>query len=369
MIRPQSQIDKEFLLDAITLAEKGNFTCQPNPRVGCILTQDNDVIGMGWHQKTGEGHAEVNAIADAINQLKTTTGATAYVSLEPCSFTGKTPPCVDALFDAGVSRVVCAGLDPNPEVSGNGLKLLKERGVAAEVSSDSDVLRKAEWLNRGFFKRMRTGLPWVILKTASSIDGRTADFEGESQWITSPASRANVHKLRAESCAIITGSGTQQADNPSLNARLDNSIEVKQPLRVLLDSQCVVSKNDKIIGKDNGLLLFTTNRDHQTLQELEKKISIQTVNSISLDAVLSHLADLEINLVMLEAGAKLSGSFIEAGLVDEIVHYIAPNIIGSDGRGMFDFSGSLSLDDKKVFTTRCVETLGEDIKVTFQRLT
>ncbi len=369
MIKSQSHIDKELLLSAIALAEKGQFTCQPNPRVGCILTQDNDVIGKGWHHKSGEGHAEVNAIADAINNQQVIQGATAYVSLEPCSFTGKTPPCVDALFDAGVSRVVCAGLDPNPRVSGKGLKILNDRGIIAEVSTDSDVLERAEWLNRGFFKRMRHGLPWVMLKTASSIDGRTADYQGKSQWITSSSSREDVHALRAQSCAIITGSGTQQADNPTLNARLDSDIEVKQPLRVLLDSQCVVTANANIIGKDNNVLIFTINNDPKVLGKLEKNTSIQLVNSINLDSVLTYLAGKEINFVMIEAGARLSGAFIEAGLVDEIVHYIAPSIIGSQGRGMFDFSNSLSLDDKKTFMTRSVETLDEDIKITFKRRT
>ena len=361
------QQDQEFLMAAIELAGKGKYCCHPNPRVGCVLVVDSEIVASGWHQQTGQGHAEVNAIEDASQRGVNIVGATAYVSLEPCSFTGKTPPCVDALNTAGVSRVVCASLDPNPKVAGNGLQILQQVGIAAMVLDDQETRQAAEWLNRGFFKRMREKKPWVMLKTASSLDGRTADNQGESQWITSEQAREDVHRLRAESGAILTGSGTQQSDNPSLNVRISEITEnerFNQPLRVLLDSTCQVSITDKIVGDDQGLLLFTETKE---TSDLDNKVQVQCVESIQLDEVLHHLAQKQINTLMVEAGAKLSGAFLEADLVDEIVHYIAPSVIGSQGRGMFDFSQSISLADKKHFKIHSVQTIGDDIKIVYVR--
>lgn len=374
------QQDKHFLSEAIKLAEQGQYTCDPNPRVGCVLVGHaaektaNNIIAQGYHQKAGEGHAEVNAIEHAKQQGISTKGATAYVSLEPCSFTGKTPPCVTALIHAGVARVVCATLDPNPKVAGNGLKLLQQAGIDASVIEDAEIQVAAEWLNRGFFQRMRYNKPWVMLKTASSLDGRTADSQGKSQWITSEAARSDVHKLRAASSAMITGSGTQQADNPSLNARLvDTDKTCQQPIRILLDSNCLVSVDDNIVGDDQALTIFTSfssctpQKKQGQLQAFAGKATVEVVDEIQLDSVLAYLSDKHINSVMIEAGAKLSGAFLEADLVDEIVHYIAPSVIGSDGRGMFDFSTPLALKDKKQFKIHSIEQIGDDIKVVYVR--
>lgn len=373
-----TQNDKQFLLEAIKLAENGKFTCHPNPMVGCVLVKDGVNVSSGWHQKAGEAHAEVNAIANAEQNGVSLNGATAYVSLEPCSFTGKTPPCVDALIHAGVSRVVCATLDPNPKVAGNGLSLLQEANIEAVVLDDAEVYSKAEWLNKGFFKRMREGKPWVMLKTASSLDGKTADNQGLSQWITSEQARQDVHRLRAMNGAVLTGSGTQQADNPSLNARLsEQEFVYQQPLRVLLDSQCKLTPDAKIVSHNDrdensnknrkDLLVFTTQTDSKILKSFSNNIEFSIMESIELETVLQKLAAKQINQVMIEAGAHLSGAFLEADLVDEIVHYIAPSVIGSGGRAMFDFSTNLSLSEKKQFTTKTVEQIGNDIKVVYVR--
>ena len=328
-MQSQQAIDKSFLLASLKLAEKGQYSCRPNPRVGCVLVKDGDIIGEGWHQVAGQAHAEVNAIANAHSRSNDTIGATAYVSLEPCSFTGKTPPCVDALLAAKVARVVCASLDPNPKVAGNGIAYLQQQGIDAEVFDDQEVKQQAEWLNRGFFKRMRSGLPWVMLKIASSLDGKTADYQGTSQWITGEQSREEVHHLRAQSCAVLTGSGTQLADNPSLNVRLDGYDSQFQPCRVLLDSTAQLKELSKIVGEDGKLILFTQ-PDSVVLQEIETRSTVVRQNPNDLLAVLRYLADeKEVNYVMLEAGAKLAGSFIENDLVDEINHYNAPIIIGS----------------------------------------
>jgi len=366
-VQSQQAVDKSFLLVSLKLAEKGQYSCRPNPRVGCVLVKDGDIIGEGWHQVAGQAHAEVNAIADAHSRSNDTTGATAYVSLEPCSFTGKTPPCVDALLAAKVARVVCAILDPNPKVAGNGIAYLQQQGIDAEVLDDQEVKQQAEWLNRGFFKRMRSGLPWVMLKIASSLDGKTADYQGISQWITGEQSREEVHHLRAQSCAVLTGSGTQLADNPSLNVRLDVYDSQFQPYRVLLDSIAQLKELSKIVGEDGKLILFTQ-PDSVVLQEIESGSTVVRQNPNDLLAVLRYLADeKEVNYVMVEAGAKLAGSFIQKDLVDEINHYIAPIIIGSEARGIVDFKTPLSLSDKKQFTLINTQQFGEDVKITYAR--
>lgn len=368
MVDTQQELDRQFLSQALELAELGKYSCKPNPRVGCVIVKGGEVIGQGWHIQAGGHHAEVNAIADARNKQNSTMDATAYVSLEPCSFIGKTPPCVDALLNAQISRVVCASLDPNPKVAGKGLSLLISHGIEALVIEDPIIQSQAEYLNRGFFKRMRTGLPWVMLKTASSLDGKIADSEGGSQWITSEIARQDVHHLRAESCAIVTGSGTQVADNPNLNARLGHNlareVEVKQPYRVLLDSKFKLQADANIIGSDGKLIVFTQQIKRP---EWSSSLSIYSSKEIKLDEVLKQLADLELNIVIVEAGSILAGVFVESDLVDEIVHYIAPSIIGSAGRDMFDFSKSLPLTKQKKYTLRAIDRVGKDTKMTFIR--
>ena len=361
----QFELDKQFLSYALDLAEKGKYSCKPNPQVGCVLVKDACIISQGWHQIAGEAHAEINALSDAKLKQISTENSTAYVSLEPCSFTGKTPPCVDALIKAKVGRVVCAGLDPNPNVSGNGFKILNEHGIEAFVLEDDEINSRAEWINRGFFKRMREKMPWVILKTASTLDGKIADSVGQSQWITSKQARQDVHSLRAASGAMITGSGTQVADNPSLNARVDDPFSIiKQPYRILLDSQLRLTKEANIIGKDDKLIVIT---EQDLVPEWFEDLGVSfiTMKPIELTTLLQKLAEREINQVIIEAGSTLSGAFLEGDLVDEIVHYIAPSVIGSEGKDMFDFSQALALDDRKQFTISNIENMGDDIKVTY----
>jgi len=362
----QHQKDKQYLLACLELAKKGQFTCRPNPQVGCVIVKDDQIIGEGWHEFAGQGHAEVNAIADVDKNGRSCEGAVAYVSLEPCSFTGKTPPCVDALIIAKISRVVCASIDPNPKVAGQGIEKLKSNGIDASLIDDPEIQKKAEWLNRGFFNRMRSGLPWVMLKIASSMDGRTADYQGTSQWITNEQSRQDVHQLRAQSCAILTGSGTQKSDNPSLNVRVEGFNESFQPIRVLLDSNCEVKENSNIVSNDKKLLIFCL-PDIKISTELRSKAIIVEQDPSDLSAVLEYLASKEVNHVMTEAGSTLSASFVENDLVDEIVQYIAPSIIGSQGRGMFDFSTPLSLTNRKQFKIKSAETINDDVKITYSR--
>lgn len=353
----QKSLDKQYLLTALELAKKGEYTTKPNPRVGCVLVKNEKILGKGWHIRAGEGHAEVNAIADAIKQGYELKGATAYVSLEPCSFTGKTPPCIHALAEAGIKRMVCASIDPNPNVAGLGIAKLNEIGIDASVVEDDAILAKAEWLNRGFFKRMRTNMPWVMLKTAATLDGKTADKDGNSQWITSEAARQDVQRLRAASDAILTGSGTLLADNPRLNARVDDA--VKQPLRVLLDSQFQL-KPDAQILLDNNLVVFTT----VPAPDWANDFSVIQTDKIQLSAVLSYLAEQGLNTVMIEAGATLAGAFLEQGLIDECVHYVAPAILGEQSKGMFLSSEPLNFEERIQFRLRSVEQIGTDVKLT-----
>jgi len=362
--------DIDYLNLAIKLAKKGQYTCQPNPMVGCVLVNDGSIIGEGWHAVAGEGHAEVNAIHDAQRKKHDLNGATAYVSLEPCSHYGKTPPCVDALIEAGIARVVCATTDPNPEVSGRGLSKLIEAGVSASVLESEQTKQSASHLNRAFFHRMRTGKPYVMLKVATTLDGRTADSNGRSQWITGEAARQDVQYLRASSGAVLTGSGTQIADNPSLNVRL-KEIEY-QPYRVLLDTQLQLAESANILGNDKKLIVYTNAESNEKIIQLERRVhSFQFLdkgaNHSCLKNVLNDLAELEVNQIMIEAGATLSGAFLADDLVDEIVQYIAPSILGNQARAAFDFPDALPLQHKKQFSVHSCELLGDDIKITFLR--
>jgi len=335
--------DQQYMSRAIQLARNGLYTTSPNPRVGCVLVKDNEIIGEGFHQKAGEGHAEVNALADAKQRGKDTTGATAYVTLEPCSHFGRTPPCSQGLIDARVARVVGAMTDPNPQVAGRGFNMLRDAGIQVEESCQADEAAK---LNPGFIKRMTTGMPLVRIKMATSLDGRTAMQSGESQWITGPEARADVQKLRARSCAIITGADSVLIDNPSMNVRdvKDYPLaEKRQPLRVLIDGQNRIDASSQLFSVPGEILVATLT------QEVAEKTSEQPnvnywyspskaadkPNKVNLKALLAHLASLGHNEVLVESGAQLAGAFIEQGLVDELVMYTAPTLLGSDARPAF----------------------------------
>lgn len=333
--------DDRFMARALQLAERGRYSTSPNPRVGCVIVRDNTIVGEGWHHFAGEGHAEVNALAEAGALAK---GATAYVTLEPCSHTGKTGPCSTALIEAGVAKVVSAMEDPNPDVSGRGHQRLRDAGI--DVISHV-MQEQAAALNAGYVKRMRTGLPKVRCKLAMSLDGRTAMANGESQWITGPSARAEVQRLRAQSCAVMTGIGSILLDDSQLTVRelavADSySVPRKAPLRVVMDSRLCTPLDARVIGEDQRCLIMYSNSDVANAEDLRQRgasvvrISGQS-QAVDLEAALRYLADKEqCNDILLEAGATLSGAMLKAGLVDELHLFIAPVILGSEARPLFD---------------------------------
>ncbi|MEY3758825.1 MAG: riboflavin biosynthesis protein RibD [Pseudomonadota bacterium] len=352
--------DAFYMARAIQLAKKGRYTTDPNPRVGCVLVRNDQIISEGWHVKAGLGHAEV----EALKHVTDANGATAYVTLEPCSHHGKTPPCCDALIKAGVSRVVVAMQDPNPLVSGRGLEKLKVAGIEVICG----VLQEdARTLNRGFIKRMTENRPFVRSKLAMSLDGRTAMASGESQWITSAEARADVHLLRAESSAILTGINTVLADDPALNARVD--WDVVQPVRIVLDSALtmpVTARMAKLAGRS---LILTCSQDEQKRQALQtvgfEVYRLASNNGrLDLSAVMDFLAQQQINEVLVEAGSVLNGALLTENLLDELVVYMAPCILGDQGRGLFTVPGLQAMTDKKSLTLRDVRQVGPDLKLT-----
>jgi len=355
-----TQQDAFYMAKAIQLAKQGRYTTSPNPNVGCVIVKDGQIIAEGWHKQAGQGHAEV----EALKQVANAQGTTAYVTLEPCSHHGKTPPCCDALIHAGVSRVVAAMTDPNPLVSGQGLAKLQAAGIEVVCGVLEDEARA---LNRGFIKRMTQGVPFVRSKLAMSLDGRTAMASGESQWITSAESRADVQRLRAESCAILTGIGTVLADNPSLTARVET--EVKQPMRVVLDSQLktpVTAKMATLAGRSIILTCSTDTDKQQRLQQAGFEVYVlpNSQTQLDLSAVMTFLASLHINEVLVEAGAILNGTLLEHGLIDETIIYMASCILGNQGRGLFYLPSLHNMADKKTLKLRDVRHIGADLKLT-----
>lgn len=355
------------MLEAIQLAKKGWYTTRPNPRVGCVLVKDDKVIGRGWHQQAGQAHAEINALDDANGQAE---GATAYVTLEPCSHFGKTPPCCDALIQAKVKRVVVAMLDPNPLVSGQGIKRLKEAGI--EVVSG--VLEKEAFaLNRGFIKRMTDNRPFIRCKMAASLDGQTALSSGDSKWITSTEARQDVQRLRAESCAILTGIGTVLADDPSMTVRDNKFNLISPPARIILDSQLKISTSAKILNGAGQVYVFTSEDQlglDKAKQLQQQGISLYGVDTqplgLDLQQILSKLAELQFNEVLLETGKTLAGSMLSAALVDELIIYLAPKLMGCVGRGMFDLSAINTMQDVMDLKIEDVRSIGKDIRFTLR---
>ena len=354
--------DHEFMARALQLANNGRFTTDPNPRVGCVLVRDNVILGEGWHQKAGTDHAEVAA-------LKTVTdvrGATAYVTLEPCSHYGKTPPCCDALINAGIKRVVAAMQDPNPLVAGRGLEKLKANGIEVTVGVlESD----ARLLNRGFISRMTRQRPFVVSKLAMSLDGRTAMASGESKWITSAQARADVHRLRAESSAIITGINTVLADDPALNARVDFALQ--QPIRIVLDSKLQTPVSAQMVKLSGRSLILTCSDDVVKQAALQAagfevyRLS-DTNGRLNLTEVLQFLGAQQINQVLIEAGSILNGAFLSENLLDEMVIYVAPSIFGDQGRGLLHLPQLEKIADKKNFKWLDVRLVGPDLRLTLQ---
>lgn len=358
----KQQDDSVFMARAIQLAKRGLYTAKPNPRVGCVLVRDGKVLAEGWHRYAGQGHAEVEALAKTADVH----GATAYVTLEPCSHYGKTPPCSKALIDAGIVRVVAAMQDPNPLVAGKGLQQLRDAGIAVTCG----VLEtEAAQLNRGFFKRMQHGMPFVTSKLAMSFDGRTAMASGESKWITSEAARADVQRLRAASCAILTGINTILADDPSLDARVD--FEAVQPLRVILDSALQMPLHAKMMNLPGRILILTCSDDACKAQALREagfevqQLTADTLGRVDLYEALRFLAMRQINEVLVEAGPTLNGALLSGGYIDRCVVYMAPLVMGDAGRGLFSLPGVQSMADAVKVRIDEVRQVGVDWRFTF----
>lgn len=348
------------MAQALRLAELGLYGTSPNPRVGCVLVADGCEVGSGWHRRAGEPHAEVLALREAGGRAR---GATAYVTLEPCSHHGRTPPCADALIAAGVARVVVAMQDPNPLVAGAGIARLRESGIAVETGLMEAAARE---LNRGFVARMTRGRPWLRSKIAMSTDGRTALANGASQWITGEAARKDVQHWRARSCAVMTGIGTVLADDARLNVR--EVATGRQPLRVVLDSGLRMPPQASMLQGGN-VLVCSAVRDGQKIAALEKAGAEVAVlagenGRVDLPAVLADLARRGCNEVLLEAGSVLNGALLDAGLVDELLLYVAPQLLGDMARGAARLGELTSLDQRIALEWGDVRQVGKDLRVT-----
>ncbi len=354
-----SAVDHGMMARALQLAERGLWTTSPNPRVGCVLVRDGRVVGEGWHEKAGEPHAEVHALRAAGEQAR---GATAYVTLEPCSHHGRTPPCAEALIATGVARVVAAMTDPNPLVAGQGLAMLQ----AAGIETASGLLEnEARELNIGFVSRMTRGRPWLRLKTAASLDGKTALNNGVSQWITGPDARRDGHAWRARACAILTGIGTVRDDDPQLLVR---DVETtRQPLRVVVDSRLETPLTARIL--QGGPVLIAGAVDNAEKAALLRSTGAEVLilpnaaGKVELKALLEALARRGINEVHAEAGFKLNGSLLREGLVDELLLYLAPCLIGHEASGLFNLPALTTLDGKHPLQIRDLRQVGADIRV------
>lgn len=360
-----NSLHEYYMARAISLAKQGLYTTDPNPRVGCVIVKDGQIIGEGFHRQAGEGHAEVNALAQAGISAK---GATAYVTLEPCSHFGRTPPCSDGLIKAGITRVVCAMTDPNPQVSGQGFKRL----IAANIDLTVGVLeQEAKALNPGFIKRMQTGLPYVRIKMACSLDGRTAMASGESQWITGPAARSDVQKLRARSSAIVTGIESILKDDSSLTVRVEELglphdiselVVQRQPLRVVLDSHGRIPSSAKIL-KQAGETLVAVKHGVQLSSPINTLAINHNDNGLDLLELLKALASQGCNEVLVETGATLAGQFIQQALVDEMIMYMAPCFMGSEARPLLELPLS-EMAQKKMVNIKDTRMVGKDMRLT-----
>jgi diaminohydroxyphosphoribosylaminopyrimidine deaminase / 5-amino-6-(5-phosphoribosylamino)uracil reductase len=381
-----TDFDRRAMARALELAERGLETTHPNPRVGCVIAQGEEVVAEGWHERAGEPHAEVNALRDAGPKAA---GATAYVTLEPCSHHGRTPPCVEALIAARVAHVIFALEDPNPRVSGKGGAALRRAGVA--VASGLMAAEAAE-MNRGFLKRMRTGRPWVTVKLAMSLDGRTALADGASQWITGPAARDDVQHWRARSSAILTGVGTVLADDPRLDVRLPDPPSGRprlQPLRIVLDSRLQTPPGARMLTGGGAVLIMTAAAHGEKESELaarrarlvERGAAIEEIPAaepnpavgegaagagtvrLSLPDVLDRLGGREINELWIEAGARLAGALLQQGLVDELLVYVAPKLLGPQARPLIEMGELRNLQDAPNFSLVETRQIGEDVRL------
>ena len=359
---------QRWMAEAIRLAQKGYYTTSPNPRVGCVIVRNGEKIGGGWHEYTGGPHAEVNAIEDAGD----TRGSDFYVTLEPCSHHGRTPPCVDAVIAAGAARVFAAMPDPNPEVGGRGFEILRASGIEVVTGMLESEARE---LNRGFVKRMQLGLPFVSVKMALSLDGRSALANGDSQWITGEPARRDVQFLRAGASAILSSAATVLADNPRLDVRLSaddlqQRRNPRQPVRVLLDSKLRLNGNEKVFAGDGDVWVYTSSSDATRQQRLREQgaevieIDVDAEGQVALDAMLGDLADRGINDVHTECGAGLAGALVGQGLADQVMLYLAPHLLGDRGRGGFALGELTAMEQRYDCRLRDIRHVGDDLRLT-----
>jgi diaminohydroxyphosphoribosylaminopyrimidine deaminase / 5-amino-6-(5-phosphoribosylamino)uracil reductase len=351
--------DHRYMARALELAGRGLYTATPNPRVGCVIVNKGAVAGEGWHERAGAPHAEVNALAAAGQGAR---GATAYVSLEPCVHQGRTGPCTEALIKAGVARVVAAMPDPNPLVSGKGSARLQQSGIAVDTGLMADQARE---LNVGFVSRMTRGVPWVRLKVAASLDGKTALANGRSQWITGEEARRDGHHWRARACAVLTGAGTVRDDDPRLTVR--DVPTTRQPLRVVVDSKLETPPVAKIL-EGGGVLVAAAREDKARIAALKAKgaeviVMPNREGKVELGDLLRELARREVNEVHVEAGFRLNGSLVREGFVDELLVYLAPSIIGDKAQGMFELPEITELAGRRQLVVSELRAIGPDIRV------
>jgi len=349
---------------ALALAEKGLYTTDPNPRVGCVLVKDGQIVGEGWHQRAGEPHAEVHALAQAGAR---SVGATAYITLEPCAHFGRTPPCADALVAAGIARAVVAIEDPFPLVSGIGMAKLRDAGIPVQCGVLESESRE---LNIGFHQRLHQNRPWVRLKLGLSLDARSALADGRSQWITGAAARADVQHWRARSSAILTGIGSILADDSRLNVRLEDAVTHLAPLRVIVDSRAQLPANARLLQQP-GPILLVTRADAPARPELDSRVEraacTSVVRGVDLAELMSMLAMRGCNELLVESGPTLAGALIKANLVDELLLYLAPKLLGSTARGAFDMPGLENLDDAHVWQWHAIDRVGADLRLRLRR--
>lgn len=351
---------------AINLAANGMYTTSPNPNVGCVLVKNGEIVGQGYHRKAGEGHAEINALCQAKDKAK---GAVAYVTLEPCSHTGRTGPCAVALVEAGVSKVIAAMVDPNPSVSGKGLAILNQAGIETAFGL---MQTEAEALNRGFLKRMRTGLPFIQCKLAASLDGKTALSNGVSKWITGPEARAQVQDYRAKSCAVITGADTVLADDAKMNVRYEELNEppflkqqLRQPIRVVVDSKHRLTPELAFFQLDSPIIIVCTHleNNHAWPHYVRHLVVKELDGFVDLADTCQQLGQLGVNQLWLEAGHTLAGKFAQMELVDEFIFYLAPKLIGASGKSLLQLPVLESMDQVYDLTIDEVSSIGSDLKI------
>jgi diaminohydroxyphosphoribosylaminopyrimidine deaminase/5-amino-6-(5-phosphoribosylamino)uracil reductase len=355
--KPMTAQDRAHIARALELAERGLYTTDPNPRVGCVLAREGRVIGEGWHVRAGEPHAEVLALRAAGPQAR---GACVYVTLEPCSHTGRTPPCTDALIAAGVARVVCSSVDPNPKVAGAGIERLRAAGIEVTVGV---LAAEARALNLGFFSRFERGRPWVRLKLAMSLDARTAPAAGGRLWISGDASRADVQNWRARSGAILTGAGTVRVDDPRLDVRLTYGSWVRQPLRVLLDPMLTCAESAKLFRGEGALVFAAVDAPVRLHGAAKVERLPRAAGGLDLHAVIRRLTELEINELWIECGPRLAGAFVQLRLVDELVLYVAPTLLGAEAAPLLHVSGLGPLGSLPTFEFADVRRIGADLRL------